>query len=80
MPAVPELNIVMPGCRHSASPPMAPTPGSGVRLSQFLQSGRVTVKAANDNRPSHIPAFWPWAVAIGVAPVLSGILLLALIF
>lgn len=80
MPDVSELNTVMPGCRHSAAPPMAPIPGSGVRLSQFLQSGRPTVKPANDNRPSHVPAFWPWAVAIGVAPVLSGILLLALIF
>ncbi|MCJ2129794.1 hypothetical protein [Methylobacterium sp. E-045] len=49
-------------------------------MSQFLVSGRPSVRPVNDNRPPHVPGFWPWALAIGVAPVLSGILLLALMF
>ncbi|CAA2145064.1 hypothetical protein OICFNHDK_2514 [Methylobacterium bullatum] len=78
--AVCGLNTVMPGCRHSTALPIVPQTGSGLRLSQFLVSGRPSVRPVNDNRPPHIPGFWPWALAIGVAPVLSGILLLALMF
>ncbi|CAA2107179.1 hypothetical protein MBUL_04033 [Methylobacterium bullatum] len=70
----------MPGCRHSTALPMVPQTGSGLRLSQFIVNGRTSVRPVNDNRPPHIPGFWPWALAIGVAPVLSGILLLALMF
>ncbi len=59
---------------------MAPHPGSGVRLSHYLLSGRPSVKPVNDNRPPYMSAFWPWALAIGVAPVLSAMLLLSLLF
>ncbi|GJE17152.1 hypothetical protein AIGOOFII_1865 [Methylobacterium marchantiae] len=80
MEAPGELNCVMPGCRHSAAPPMTPRPGSGVRLSHYVLNGRPAVKPVNDNRPPYLPAFWPWALAIGVAPVLSAMMLLALLF
>ncbi len=70
----------MPGCRHSTASPMAPHPGSGVCLSRYVIEGRPSVRPANDNRIPSAPGFWPWAVAIGVAPVLSAMVLLALMF
>ncbi|WP_196805417.1 hypothetical protein [Methylobacterium sp. 77] len=49
-------------------------------MSHYLLSGRPSVKPVNDNRPPYMSAFWPWALAIGVAPVLSAMLLLSLLF
>ncbi|MFD1302018.1 hypothetical protein [Methylobacterium marchantiae] len=51
-----------------------------MRLSHYVLNGRPAVKPVNDNRPPYLPAFWPWALAIGVAPVLSAMMLLALLF
>lgn len=78
--AMPVLYFTMPGCRRSVPSASVPIPGHGIRLTRYVVQGRQLPRACNDNRRSGSPEIWHWALAIGVAPIVSLALILAIIF
>lgn len=66
----------MPGCRRSAPATTASHLGEGARLSRYVTSGRMSVRAANDNHGSGWTGFWPWAAFIALAPIVSAAVIL----
>lgn len=75
-----EFLCVMPGCRSPLPNSTVPRKGGGFRLSHCLIDWTPPPRAANDNRWMTTRVVWPWAVAIGFAPIVSAAVILALSF
>lgn len=67
----------MPGCRTSVRSTLLRAPQARISLSRYVRVKAVPPRAANDNR-SLGPRFWPWALALGVAPSLALVVILSL--
>jgi hypothetical protein len=58
---------------------MAPPPSRRVVLSHYLTRGRVSVHAANDNRPVDGLPIWRMALAVSAVPIVSVLLILSIL-
>ncbi|WP_375408720.1 hypothetical protein [uncultured Methylobacterium sp.] len=73
-----ELQWTMPGCRRSIPNSSVPRKGGGFRLNHCMVDWKSPPRAANDNHWMTRHSIWPWAVAIGLAPIVSAAVLLAM--